>query len=241
MITEDKKIIASVCWYGLEHIDSGGKVRAFNLLRHMREFIPWVIAPGADKRNFINAVAIKGRPLKIKRLFNGEIFNCLWPDKIWQIKKRLKEINPDVVQAEGIWAFPAVHYFCRSCRKISILAANNIEYRVAKDLYGEGWRAKLLKAIERYCYSRADILVVCSNEDKMSMMIDFSIAEDKIIVMPNGVEGGKDKEYEHMRSDVPHLLFMGKLDYGPNREAVAFIKKLMQGLNNMKCMIIGSG
>lgn len=237
-----KPVLASVCWYSLSHINTGGKVRTFNILKYMREFIAWIIAPGITSAGPLNVVPVRGRSWKWKRPFNWEVLNYLWPDKIWQIRKRLKEISPDFVQSEGIWSFPAVYYFCRSFHRPSILVIHNIEYRVADQLYGRGWRAGLLKAIERYCYRRADLLVVCAEEDKYKVIKDFSISREKIMVIPNGVEDKQNNGYEKIKRENPYLLFMGKLDYGPNREAVSFITgKLMPRLGDIKCMIVGDG
>jgi len=240
-----KPVLASICWYGLNHINTGGKVRTFNILKYMREFTPWIITPGIISASPLNVVLIKGRSWRRRCVFNWEILNYLWADKIWQIRNALKKINPDIVQAEGIWAFPAMYLFCRGFHKKSILVIHNIEWRVAEQLHGQGWRSSVLKIIEGFCYRRSDLLAVCSGEDRRKIVKDFSIPEEKIMVIPNGVEDKRINEccgYKKIKAKGQYLLFMGKLDYGPNKEAVSFItRKVMPRLRDIKCMIIGDG
>lgn len=235
-------VIVSVCWYDIERIDTGGKVRTFNILKYMRTFTPWIITPSAgENKSFLNAIEIRPRPLKIRKVFNGEILNYIWPDKVLQIRNTLQKISPDIVQSEGIWSFPAVYFYCRNFRRPSVLVVNNIEHRVAVRLCGGYLRKIVLRTLEKIFYRKADILVVCSNEDKRNIMKDFYIPERKIIVAPNGVDDKKNNLYRKDTS-MPLLLFMGKLDYGPNREAVSFIvDTLMPRLRKIKCIIIGDG
>lgn len=240
VMTERKKNIVSVCWYSLDPLDSGGKVRTFNILKHMNYFKPWVIAPAVDGRaTGIDTVVIKGRFTK-HLCFNMEIFNYLWPDKRRWVMKKLREINPDFIQAEGIWSFPVIHSFASRFNKSSILVIHNIEHLVSEELYGRGLRSRFLKMIEGYCCRRADILVVCSENDRQNVLQEFNVSPSKIIIVPNGVERHELPGAE-VKNEKPLLLFMGKLNYGPNMESVDFIKRLMPRLKGIKCLLIGEG
>ena len=110
-------------------------------------------------------------------------------------------------------------------------------------------KSRLLKRVEKQVYPQCDLLVVCSETDAQVLEDTFAVEAARIIVVPNGISQLPSEDPTPAplcRSrDESVLLFLGKLDYRPNREAVEWLfDKLLPELGSVPfplCLTIVGG
>jgi glycosyltransferase involved in cell wall biosynthesis len=116
-----------------------------------------------------------------------------------------------------------------------IVDEHNVEYKRFEEI-GKGNRPalKLMKIIERFFCRRSEFVFSVSENDRHDLARLFDLDEDRLLLVPNGVNTGRFQPDPHARAatrdslgigpDTRLVLFVGNMVYAPNREAVGRIR-----------------
>jgi len=167
----------------------------------------------------------------------------------------IKQKKPDLIFAEFAWSgFPAI-IIKFLCNVDFILDEHNVEFiRFKRMKRGNKLTIYMLRYLEKVSCIKAKNIFCCSDVDKQIISNDFKINNEKILVIPNGIDTvkfrpNKDK-YSKIRKKlgvndkVPLIMFFGKMDYIPNLEAIKIIyekimPKILEINKEIKFLIVG--
>ena len=127
---------------------------------------------------------------------------------------------------------------------------HNIEFKIKDEI-----RAKygnLMKILEMILCKVSKKIIVVSEKDR-DMLVSLGINKNKIEIIENGFDSDvfypnnkkiKGIRKKHNIGDDPIVLFFGKLDYPPNKDAVYIIRwnilpKVLREIPNAKFLIVG--
>ena len=135
-----------------------------------------------------------------------------------------------------------------------ILDEHNVEFLRHEKMYKDRWlHRKILKIYEKLA-CKFSLKIFCVSETDRNLLVSkIGIKENKIIVIPNGVDTKKfypnEKKAIELRkrldlNEKPLILFFGKLDYKPNYEAIKIIRseilpRVLKKIPEAKFVIVG--
>jgi glycosyltransferase involved in cell wall biosynthesis len=163
---------------------------------------------------------------------NWGIFNFFFPPTKSFVKKLVSTEKPKVIIMTSIWDFHPI----RKNPIPKILDAHNVDATAIEERFGQNhFFSKLVAKAEKAAINGSEHICCCSEDDKEEFVKKYDISPNKISVVPNGVDLD---EFANMNMNIPEswqkkledykiLLFMGKLDYQPNKEAVKFINEVV--------------
>ena len=212
-------------YYTIQNAATGGKRRVDELVRALRPDV-FLLQPAPAHPEFGGL----GYPVDFgrrKRGINWGMFNLYWPPNRRLARRAAAEQSPSVLLATSIWCHDAFS-------GLSIpraLDAQNVDGRAIEERFGRAHPfTRLVRAQERRVVREAARIFCCSETDAELFGRDYGVPEDKIRVAPNGVRPARpdvrDSAAERMAGELAGccvLFFMGKLDYSPNEEALAFL------------------
>ena len=135
--------------------------------------------------------------------------------------------------------------------------SHNVEYdrfrSSAPPVLARGWWAERLRRLEQHAVERADVTVVCSDEDAARMRELYGASDDRLEVIPNGFDETSlwppsPAERERARAalgvgpDDYVAVFVGA-DWGPNREALEhLVERVGPALagSGFRLLVVGS-
>lgn len=212
-------------YYTIQHPATGGKRRVDELLRALQPDVLLLQPPPPHPEFTGEAYPFDwGRR---KRGINWGMFNLYWPANRRHARRIAATHTPRVLLATSIWCHDAF----AGLGIPRILDAQNVDGRAIAERFGAGHPfTRLVRAQERRVTRQAERIFCCSDTDAEWFRRDYDIPAAKICVAPNGVRppptGRRDAQAEQWareRAGRCILFFMGKLDYSPNQEALAFI------------------
>lgn len=164
----------------------------------------------------------------------------------WQLKKRIKQINPDLVHT---WLFAANSYGRQAAR------ACGVKHIVAGERCVDPWKRPHELMIDRYLAKRTSGIVTNSQGVK-DFYTSHGISGDKFQIIPNGVEKLKQRVSDEMAFDQKAAL-LGELDLDPDTKLIGAVgrlwpqkrvKDLIWAMDLIKCvrddvhlLIVGDG
>ena len=157
--------------------------------------------------------------------------------------------KPAVLLATSIWCHDAF----AGLGIPRALDAQNVDGRAIAERFGHTHPfTRLVRATERRVVRESKLVFCCSDIDAELFGRDYGVPAGKLRVAPNGVRppppGVRDPAAERMAAELAGksiLFFMGKLDYAPNVEALAYIAEiLLPGLERrlpgrFACLVAG--
>ncbi|MFH1641556.1 MAG: glycosyltransferase family 4 protein [Nanoarchaeota archaeon] len=178
------------------------------------------------EKNIINAKLYPIGPLlKVTQLFN--------PFLLIKSYKIIKKQKIELIIGEFIWSGVYLLLLKFITGIPFIIDEHNIEYKLIRFNYGIIGRllSPVVKIYEKSIWVYSKYIFCVSEEDK-NIISNSGISDKKILVVPNGIEGillkkiSKNKIRKRLNLDPNDLiiLFFGKLDYYPNKEAIYIIK-----------------
>ena len=126
----------------------------------------------------------------------------------FQLPLRLRQVNFDVVHAHGYHAFPMHFARLAKCDK----------FVVTTHFHGEGhsvFRDSLFKLFHFFGKSslkKADTIIAVSEFEKELLCKQFGIVEDKIVVVPNGLNFDEFIDLRRHDYAFKSVLYVGRLD-----------------------------
>jgi len=239
----------------------GGGTRTYNLVKYLAgKHKIYLVSP--FYRQF-EEKKINGHRIELKKI-DVEIFT---PNPLIRIEHPFtKHINPEVILKcieilltkkidiiicdypwSGINLLVANFFF----RKPFIFHEHNIEYKIKDEIRAK--YGKLMKILELILCKLAKRIVTVSQKDKKILVKELGINPKKIFVVENGFDekvfrpnskNTKEIREKYNLKDDPVILFFGKLDYPPNKDAVYKIRwnilpLVLEKIPNAKFLIVG--
>lgn len=239
----------------------GGGIRTYNLIRNLaKTHEVYLVCPlyRQFENNKTNVHRLELEKLSVKVFTPSPLIRLEHPFT--------KHINPevvlkgleiiltkkiDVIVCDYPWSginTLVMHFFLR---KPFVFHEHNIEYIIKDEIRARYGR--LMKLLELILCISSERIAVVSQNDKDILLKEFKINEKKITVIENGFDDNiffpNQKNTEKIRKKYnlknnPIVLFFGKLDYPPNKEAVYKIRweilpKVLEKIPNAKFLIVG--
>jgi glycosyltransferase involved in cell wall biosynthesis len=163
-----------------------------------------------------------------KRGINWGMFNFFWPGQAALVRRLINDHQPAVVVHTSMWTFFPLRH--RSDLP-QILDAHDVNAVAVGERCGAKHPfTRLVRAWEARVTRRVDHVFACSPGDREQFMAHYGLSAERVSVAPNGVDTAELKsaapigaEWEPRLGGCRVLFFMGKLDYQPNRLALAFL------------------
>lgn len=224
-------------------LDSGAKIRNHGLLELLRE------------EHTVDAIAFdESRPRSTVRrvldMATSELPDMalrLWsPEFMCKLRSLIRETKYDVVQAEGI---EMARYLSAAPPNVRVYDAHNAEFLLQRrfatsgSLMGRLYSRLQWRRLERFergivCNSRLTLAV--SNHDANQLMA-LAAADAHVEVVPNGIDCAAYPFCPPGPEVRPNLLFVGKLDFRPNAEALRwFTGEVLQHLPEARVFAVGA-
>ncbi|MCX7818950.1 MAG: glycosyltransferase family 4 protein [Kiritimatiellae bacterium] len=163
---------------------------------------------------------------------NWGLFNFFLPPAAATVRRTIREVQPAVVVLTSVWAWAPLRGLGH--RPPTVLDAHDVLAAAIAERFGPRHPfTRLVGAWEGAVVRAVDHLIVCSDADAAGMCARYGVAKDRVSVVPNGTDLDLDQRAREAPLDAHVLrrladagrvlLFMGKLDYQPNREALRFL------------------
>lgn len=168
--------------------------------------------------------------------------------------KIIKEENIDFIFIEHVWLGIQGILLSYFSKIPFMLDEHNVEFlKFERMKRGNKISRHLLRWYENITCTKAIRVFCVSDVDKKFLVADLGIKEEKIGIIPNGIDTEKfypnytkkDQIRVQLKlSDNPIILFFGKLDYIPNQEAIKIINseilpRVLKKIPNAIFLIVG--
>ena len=200
-----------------------------------------------NKTRFSNVKLYRiGPSIRAAQLFN--------PFLLIKSYKIIKKQKIDLVIGEFAWSGIYLLLLKFLTRIPYVIDEHNIEYESVNFNYGLIGKliCPIVKFYEKLTWKFSKYIFCVSENDKKTIT-DSGANNKKIIVVPNGIKDSflkklnkkRIREKLNLNPDDSIILFFGKLDYHPNKEAVNIIHKeiiprILKRRKNIKFLIVGS-
>ncbi|MBP7275037.1 MAG: glycosyltransferase [Kiritimatiellae bacterium] len=184
---------------------------------------------------------------------NWGMFNGFLPFNRRTIRRAIREIRPAVIVHTSMWT----HAVTRGMRGLPpmMLDAHDVNAVAIAERYGPWHGAtRLVRRWESRTVRDMTHVFACSSRDREDFIRMYGVSASSVSVVPNGVEietgavavPALPARAEQAVGGRHPLLFMGKLDYQPNREALDFLsRRLMPELEaaapGVFCLLVVGG
>ncbi|MGD0494732.1 MAG: glycosyltransferase family 4 protein [Candidatus Bathyarchaeia archaeon] len=172
------------------------------------------IAERLARRHDVTVFAVANHELPRFEVKNGvrvERFRCYAPSNAyffsWEIPLEMRRVQFDVVHGHGYHAFP-LHY--------SALAKRG-KFVATPHFHGAGHTPlrdcliRLFKPFGARTLERAEKIIAVSEFEKALLHRQFKIDDDKVLVIPNGVDHGEFSNLQKREPEAKSILYVGFL------------------------------
>lgn len=210
-----------------------------------------LVAPGYREEPYFNPFVILGNRL-LRRQDGAQVAASMLPRLLRPSPRMIREIAAHkVILFEHPQMFDMAAPFLRDDH-IVILNAHNIETRLYPRTPGQSElaaaAAEALYDVERRVMRRADIVLVCSEDDRAIAITDYGVDPARVRVAPNGVDcesvgpasaTERDAAKRALGLSGPAAIFVGSR-WGPNLEAAREIVRLAPLSPQVTWLIVGT-
>ena len=222
-----RRPVLVLSYWNLNQAAFGGARRIEALLRLLGDRV--VLCQPAPAHPVLDGAAFTPDLGRRKRGINWGMFNFFLPGPAALARRLLRERKPALVVATSIWAFAPFRGLDDSIPVV--LDAHDVNAAVLGQRFGPRHPfTRLVEAWERRVARRVRHIFACSEIDRDLFLTRYNLPPDRVSVVPNGTEiggaapGPIDPAVEaRLEGARTVLLFMGKLDYQPNAEALRFL------------------
>lgn len=234
VMPEKPKHLLCVSYHSTVPHNTGANVRIVNLLRHLTELRPVLLAPAPQEQELAHRVFVpRQAPPFIRQTlgFNPAILGCYGEAVFGRARQALAGLAIAAVQCEHLWSFPLAQRLARALRVPLILIEHNLEVVYVERTYRLPLLAQITAQVERRALAACDRVVVCSEVDARLLAERFPTPAEKIWIVPNGIT------LPALRREAPAAavpaplrhkklaLFLGKTNYPPNAEAIRVLRE----------------
>ncbi|MDR0993342.1 MAG: glycosyltransferase family 4 protein [Verrucomicrobiota bacterium] len=216
-------------YYTIQNPSTGGKRRVAELVQALQPDVHLLQPPPAPRDA---AICIYPRDFgRRKHGINWGIFNLYWPSNRRAARQAARRLRPDVLLNASIWCHDAF-----SGLKIPrVLDAQNVDALAIAGRFGSTHPfTQLVRRKERQACLESEQIFCCSQTDAEAFQREYGLPESKLTVAPNGVRLPEQPAEDPLANQTAaelagqiKLFFMGKLDYAPNEEALAFLAEFL--------------
>lgn len=227
-----EKHLLCVSYHSTVPHNTGANVRMLNLLQHLGNLRPVLLAPAPQENDLVHRVfAPMQFPQIIRKTFgfNPAILGCYGNSVFQRAMRAISDIDISAVQCEHLWSFPLAQRLARARQVPLILIEHNVEVIYVERAYRMPLFTQITAHLERKAVHASDRVVVCSEIDAGHLSARFGISPEKIWIVPNGINLPEDRQ-NYSRETLPaplrdktFVLFLGKTNYPPNAEAIRVI------------------
>lgn len=255
-------------------MDYGGAVRIYNTVNKIAEHGVEVtlISPRPSSVNDVNEDQninyIFYTPTVSKLFKRIKFFNkvkyflnfFIFVEEFFLIKKILPsklEKRKTILQSEYIYSVVPLYLLKKIYKIPLVITEHNVESEVSLEINNNKMYYKVLRFIETFFLNRCDQIICVSERDKKILQEQYKIPCDKISLGPNATNLPKItrsmskksleiKKALNIDDDSKIVLFMGTLQYYPNKKAVEIIQNEINPLvkshiEKVKFLIVGKG
>ncbi|HCF96842.1 MAG TPA: hypothetical protein DEW46_17450 [Verrucomicrobia bacterium] len=229
--TDNPPKALAISYWNLNRVDSGGLRRIKALLEALGRDCAVVQPSPAHPhyRTYAFALDLGRRKLGI----NWGMFNFCWPLNARKVHRAIEQEQPQCLVLTSIWAFiPLKRY---QGRIPMVLDTHDVNAVAIAERFGTRHPfTRLVTSWERRCVQAMDHICTCSEQDARNLCAQYGLPPERVTTVPNGVDlarfgagsnpGPLPEGLREWTAGGVTLLFMGKLDYQPNREALAFLR-----------------
>lgn len=269
MVSSKKMVITST--FSIYPPQGGGQARTYSLYKNIAsqydvEVVSFVtpdgkcvserIAPGFIETRVPKSVEHQQKEIELEAQVEIPVtdiammdYSALTPAYGQALNRAVKDA--DIVVVSHPFLYHEVEKYLGD--KTLIYDAQDAEYMIKKGMYPENpTTEELLKKlfeVEKICCEKSKYILTCSEEDKIILGDMYGISEDKIIVVPNGVDSTATTytSVEERIATKKELglegekigLFMGSW-HKPNLEACEKIFEIAEKCPNAKFLLMGS-
>jgi glycosyltransferase involved in cell wall biosynthesis len=149
--------------------------------------------------------------------------------------RELKKAEFDIVHGHNYHALPL--YFSRNARAGKFVVTPH--YHRYGHTPVRNFFIKLYKLLGRRIFARADRVIAVSQYEKQLLLNDFSLAEDKISVIPNGIDLSEFANLPAVPRESQTILYVGRLE---EYKGVQYIIQALPLLDkDFRLEIVGKG
>lgn len=208
---------------------------------------------------FIQKTTQVSKKDKIKQLIKGFVSHPFLPvttsyfSKHEKLAKNIFENNYDVIVFDGLHSYRLLDSI-KTNAKI-IYRAHNVEgdlwstaaSKTKNPFFKLGllWQGSLMHAFEKKLIQRASRVWSIASEDQKRFIELYPSEEKKIDVIPVGLEFTEQQKLISEKTiEEIQLLFLGKMDWGPNKDGLKwFLEEIWPKVTNknLKLHLVGSG
>ncbi len=227
-----EKHLLCVSYHSTVPHNTGANVRMLNLLHHLGDLRPVLLAPAPKENDLEHRVfAPMQFPQIIRKAFgfNPAILGCHGNGVFQRAMRAISDIEVSAVQCEHLWSFPLAQRLARARHVPLILIEHNVEVIYVERAYRMPLFTQITARIERKAVHASDRVVVCSEIDAGHLSARFGISPEKTWIVPNGINLPEIRQ-KHSKETLPaplrdktFVLFLGKTNYPPNAEAIRVI------------------
>jgi len=257
------KICILSCFPDLTLKDTGGSVRVYYLAKGLAELghKVHVVIPGDrgifEWANRLMIHSIKGVcPIGVLTFFSNLLgasrSTPLFFYDFFFISRACHAIlESNIVQIEQPWAGALMIPLITKIFRKPLIVDSHDAFQALRIRHTGILRRFLETSLEKMAYRLASVILAVSERDR-KVLVKHGIKQSKIVVVPNGVDteaftpflGMTDSKDRPDSKDFHKVVFVGNMEYFPNREAVRVIAsslaaKIQSKINNVEFLIIG--
>jgi len=162
-----------------------------------------------------------------------------------------------VLQSEYLYSAAPLYLLKKIYGFPLIITQHNVEAKTAYEINKNKLYYQTLRIIEKFFLKRCDYIVAVSETDKTLIQKEYSIPNDKIVVIPNSTKipevtteliecTSKIRNNLGINKEDNVIVFVGTLNYAPNLTAVKIITEniypnVKVKIPNLKILIVGKG
>lgn len=245
--------------------DTGPSVRIYNLAKHLVNVgheVHVVIPSSENWSKCVDGIFVYGIsgfcPLVCLRVFS-RLFGILRPtsilfyDLLFILRANRTILRCDLVQIEQSSAGGLMIPLLRQVLRKPLVVDCHDAFQALRIGHTSILRKILETFLEKIAYKFANVVLTVSEKER-SFLVSYGIKQDKIEVIPNGVDTEvfkplPDTTYVRNRYDLKNsftIVFVGNMEYLPNQEAVQIITskiapRVSEKIKNVRFLIVGRG
>jgi len=243
--------------------DTGASIRIYYLAKGLAELghEVHIVIPG-DKELFewTNKVIVHSvsglLPYWVLRFFSrlvgvSKAVSLFLYDFSFILRSRHIILSSDIIQTEGAVSSALITLFVRRIFNRPIIVDCHDVFQALRIKYKSSLRKIIEIFLEKITYKQAELILTVSEKDK-EFLIKYGICQDRIMVIPNGVDteafapslnAAKIQTRLNLK-DFYKVIFVGNMEYLPNQEAANIIvsriaPSVLSQISNVKFLMVG--
>lgn len=257
------KICFLGCFDDLLLKDTGASIRIYYLAKGLAELghEVHIVIPG-DKGTFewtdkVIVHSVSGLlPYWVLRFFSrlvgvSKAVSLFLYDFSFILRSRHIILSSDIIQTEGAVSSALITLFVRKIFNRPIIVDCHDIFQALRIKYQSSLRKIIEIFLEKITYKHAELILAVSEKDK-EFLIKYGICQDRIMVIPNGVDteaftpsvNAAKIQIRLDLKDFYKVIFVGNMEYLPNQEAANIIvsriaPSVLSQISNVKFLMVG--